>query len=178
MGATEKSKYLLTWVKDIVICVIVAFLVINYVGQNTMVDGDSMYPSLNDRDFVITNKFIYRFTEPKFQDMVVFPYKHKDSSPFIKRIIGIPGDIIDIREGYVYRNGTKLEETYTEEATQITGDVAFPVEVPDGKYFVLGDNRKVSYDSRFSLVGLISKDQIIGRVKLRLWPINHIGSID
>lgn len=181
MSEQQKNtvKEIWGWIRDIGICLLIAWFIITFIGQNTIVDGESMYPTLEHRDFVITNKLVYRFSEPKFQDIVVFPYKVNENSPFIKRVIGLPGDEIDIRDGKVYRNGEALEETYINEGpVEATGDTVFPVTVPEGEYFIMGDNRGVSYDSRFTKVGMIPKDKLIGRVKLRVWPPSKFGFIE
>lgn len=165
------------WVRDLGICLIIALLFINFVAQNTYVDGPSMNPTLHDGEYVIINKFIYYFTSPDQGDIVVFPSEGGKGDPFIKRVIGVPGDEIDIKDGFVYRNGEKVEESYVSGPVEKKGDTVFPVKLSEGDYFVLGDNRAVSFDSRYLQVGNIKKKDIIGRAGLRIWPPSRIGLV-
>ncbi|WP_207655737.1 signal peptidase I [Vallitalea okinawensis] len=176
----ENDSFLRTvwlWVRDIGLCLIIAWLFITFVAQNTYVDGTSMNPTLEHGDYVIINKFIYNFTEPDYKDIIVFPYENNPANPFIKRVIGLPGDEVDIHDGAVYVNGVALVEDYITGNVEATGNVDFPVTVPEGEYFVMGDHRDVSYDSRSTKVGTIPEENIIGKAGLRIWPFKDFGFV-
>ncbi|OGO82858.1 MAG: signal peptidase I [Clostridiales bacterium GWD2_32_19] len=171
-------KEIFDWAEVIVMALLITFILKAYVVEFTQVSGPSMQPTLQDGNRLIINRFIYNLTEPKHGDIVVFDFSEEKS--FIKRIIGLPGDVIDIRDGDVYINDIKQEEGYIQEKVQIYGDVNFPVTVTKDHYFVMGDNRNNSSDSRLKMVGdngLVSKKVIRGPVVLRIWPFNEFGTI-
>lgn len=157
----------------LLVIMVLAFLIIKYVGQRTEVVGSSMEPTLQSTDNLIVDKISYRFREPKRYDIIVFPYRDGSGLYYIKRIIGLPGERVYINErGDVFVNEVKLEETYINEKATDPGIAAIPVQLGENQYFVLGDNRNNSTDSRFSEVGLVTKDEIIGRAIMRIWPLN------
>lgn len=156
------------------IVVVAMFLVIQFVGQRTIVIGDSMNPTLEDGENLITDKITYRFKEPKRFDIVVFPYKDNTSKLLIKRIIGMPGETVQVIDGYVYINGHKLEEEYGNAVMTDGGLASNPITLGSDEYFVLGDNRNNSQDSRFASVGNIRRSDIIGRAWLRIWPLDKV----
>ncbi len=156
------------------IVVVAMFLVIKFVGQRTIVIGDSMNPTLEDGENLITDKITYRFKEPKRFDIVVFPYKDNTSKLLIKRIIGMPGETVQVIDGYVYINGHKLEEEYGNAVMTDGGLASNPITLGSDEYFVLGDNRNNSQDSRFASVGNIRRSDIIGRAWLRIWPLDKV----
>lgn len=174
---TNPKKEALLWIRDLALCLIIAVIFIKFVAQNTYVDGTSMYPTLNDRDFVIINKFVYHFAEPTRGDIIVFPSEGETGDPFIKRVIGVPGDQVDIMDGFVYINGEKQSENYVSSPTVKRDSTTFPLIVAEGEYFVLGDNRETSYDSRYTQVGNIQAKNIIGKAGLRIWPLNKLGFV-
>ena len=149
----------------------VSFLLTTYVGQRTRVNGESMYPTLHDDDNLIVDKVSYRFSDPRRYDIIVFPYRYKDMY-FIKRIIGLPGETVQILDGYVYIDGKKLDEQIQNAA--LASD---PITLGDDEYFVLGDNRNASEDSRFPDVGNVRRKEIIGRAWVRIWPFERAGSL-
>lgn len=152
------------------------FLVLRYVGQRTTVSGWSMYPTLEDGDSLLVDKLSYRFRDPKRYDIIVFPYQYKEHTYYIKRIIGLPGETVQILNGCVYINGEKLEsETYGYEVMDSAGIAADPLILGEDEYFVLGDNRNNSSDSREPSVGLIRRADIVGRA---FWRLRPFGSID
>ncbi|HIS30512.1 MAG TPA: signal peptidase I [Candidatus Limivivens intestinipullorum] len=161
----------------ILIVLVLTYLVITYVGQRTTVSGMSMYPTLEDGDNLITDKISYRFTDPKRYDIVVFPFTESDGSTrnFIKRIIGLPGETVQIIDGEVYINGELLGENYGAEIIENPGVAAEPITLGDDEYFVMGDNRNNSKDSRYAEVGNIKREDLIGRAFIRIWPLNKFG---
>lgn len=165
----QMSIYLL-----IVLCL--TFLLIHYVGQRTRVQGDSMRPTLHDGDNLIVDKLSYRFQDPQRFDIIVFPYEHKKKTYYIKRIIGMPGERVRIdQDGIIYINGEVLEEDYGAEVMRSPGRAVTEITLDEDEYFVLGDNRNNSSDSRDPSVGNIHRDRIIGKAWIRIWPFSDIG---
>lgn len=157
---------------------ILTFLVIQFVGQRTVVQGTSMENTLMDGDNLIVDKLTYRFHEPKRFDVVVFPYQQGKNTYYIKRVIGLPGDSVCIDEvGDIYINDEKLAEGYGKEVILDPGMAADTVFLGSDEYFVLGDNRNASADSRDPSVGVIKRDRIIGRAWLRIYPFSSFGFI-
>lgn len=160
------------------------YLVIVFVGQRTVVRGSSMEPTLygtddNDPsktgDNLIVDKLTYRFHDPKRFDIIVFPYRYTGEF-FIKRIIGLPGETVQIDEnGYIYINGEVLKEGYGKEVIADPGRASEPVQLGEDEYFVMGDNRNNSKDSRDPSVGNIQRSEIVGRAWLRIWPFSRFG---
>ena len=160
----------------IVLCL--TYLVIAFVGQRTEVNGASMEPTLSDEDNLIVDKITYRFHDPERFDIIVFPYKFKEKTYFIKRIIGLPGETVQIdAEGNIYIDGEILEESYGREviSAEHIGLAGEPITLGADEYFVMGDNRNNSQDSRDPTVGNIARSDIIGRAWIRIWPLNKFG---
>lgn len=160
----------------IVLCL--TYLVIAFVGQRTEVNGGSMEPTLSDEDNLIVDKITYRFSDPERFDIIVFPFKYKEKTYYIKRIIGLPGETVQIdQQGNIYIDGEILNENYGKEVIQpnYIGLASQPITLGDDEYFVLGDNRNNSVDSRASEVGNIKRDDIIGRAWVRIWPFDKFG---
>ena len=153
----------------------ITFLIITFVGQRTHVSGESMENTLDDGDQLIVDKLTYRFHDPERFDIIVFPFRYKDNTYYIKRIIGLPGETVQIVDGEIYINGELLEESYGRDVMQDAGLAAEPITLGDDEYFVLGDNRNYSSDSRDPSVALIHRKEIIGRAWLRIWPLNSFG---
>ena len=177
-GAGQKvdmKKEILSWVFYIAFVLVLTWVIITFVGQRTRVDGRSMMNTLHDGDNLIVEKLSYRFSDPKRFDIIVFPPTGKKEY-YIKRIIGLPGETVQIDEnGNIYINGELLEENYGAETIQNPGRAAKPITLGDDEYFVMGDNRNNSKDSRSEEVGNVKRSQIIGRAWLRIWPLNKIG---
>lgn len=154
------------------------WLVITFVGQRTEVDGASMEPTLSNGDNLIVDKLSYRFRDPERFDIIVFPFKYKEKTYYIKRIIGLPGETVQIDEqGNIYINGEILSESYGREIIrpENVGLAAEPIVLGEDEYFVMGDNRNNSTDSRFAQVGNIKREDIIGRAWVRIWPFSGFG---
>lgn len=155
------------------------WLVITFVGQRTEVDGGSMEPTLYNGDNLIVDKISYRFRDPQRFDIIVFPPQFEEENVFyIKRIIGMPGETVQIDEsGNIYINGEILQENYGKEIIKPDkiGIASEPVVLGPDEYFVMGDNRNNSTDSRFLGVGNIKRADIVGRAWIRIWPFERIG---
>ncbi len=177
-GKKEKSvaQELLGTVLYIAVVAFVCFLIITFVGQRTTVSGQSMEPLLHDGDNLILDKLTYHFRDPERFDVVVFDQTESDH--YIKRIIGLPGETVQIIDGYVYINGERLEDdVYGKEVMLQPMRAADPITLGEDEYFVLGDNRNYSRDSRDPGVGNVKRSQILGRAWLRFWPLNQIEFI-
>ena len=170
-------KELLEMVLYLVIALVAALLIVKFVGQRTQVDGSSMNPTLYHGENLILDKISYHFRDPERFDIIVFPFEEDgEETHFIKRIIGLPGETVQIIDGYVYINGELLEsDIYGKEVMEYAGRAAEPITLGDDEYFVLGDNRNNSRDSRFEEVGNIKRGDITGRAFLRIWPLNKFG---
>lgn len=158
-----------------VFVVLAAYLMVNFVAQRTMVDGNSMYPTLHNKDSLIVDKISYRFRDIERFDIVVFEYSHKDNVNYIKRIIGLPGETVQIKDGLIYINGEVLEESYGYEVMRDARRAAYPITLGEDEYFVLGDNRNDSTDSRSDSVGNVHRSKILGRAFVRIFPFDRIG---
>ncbi|MCI8528184.1 MAG: signal peptidase I [Lachnospiraceae bacterium] len=163
------------------LCVLLLTLAVNtYVGQRTAVEGSSMEPTLSDKDNLIVDKISYRFQEPERFDIIVFSFKYKEDTYYIKRIIGLPGETVRIdEEGNIYINDEILEESYGREVikAETMGLARETIVIGEDEYFVLGDNRNNSTDSRSPLVGNVNRKDIIGRAFVRIWPLSKMGML-
>lgn len=187
---------LITTILYIITLVLLVFLVLTFVGNRSAVIGHSMEGTLHDGESVWLDKLSYRFQEPERFDIIVFPFQDSDTY-FIKRIIGLPGETVYIdpegaiyigteetiyqdEKGTIHNEGEKLEESYGNETIRETtrGLAAEPVTLGENEYFVMGDNRNNSQDSRYEEVGPISRDIIQGKTVFRMWPLSGIGKID
>lgn len=170
-------KELMGWIVYIIIIVALAWGIITFVGQRTQVSGSSMETTLSDGDQLIVDKISYRFRAPNRYDIVVFPYQYEENTYYIKRIIGLPGETVQIVDGYVYIDGQQLDEHYGNEVMLDPGIAEEPVTLGDDEYFVLGDNRNNSQDSRAANVGVIHGKDLLGRAWIRIWPLSEFGVI-
>ena len=168
-------KEVVSWLVYLIIFAAVAFFLINYVGERTVVSGDSMLPTLQNGDNLIVDKLSYRFRDPKRFEIVVFPFRYQEDTYYIKRIIGLPGETVQIHDGNIYINGKQLKEDYGREAIRNPGLASEAVTLGEDEYFVLGDNRNNSADSREPSVGNIQKKDILGRAWLHIWPFDQFG---
>lgn len=155
------------------------WLMITFVGQRTEVDGSSMEPTLQDGDNLIVDKISYRFKDPQRFDIIVFPpFQNEKDTYYIKRIIGLPGETVQIDQaGNIYINGEILQENYGKEIIkeEHIGIAAEPIVLGNDEYFVMGDNRNNSMDSRTWVVGNIKRENIVGKAWVRIWPFAKIG---
>ncbi|MGI6542570.1 MAG: signal peptidase I [Limnochordia bacterium] len=154
--------------------VFLAVFVILFIARAFTVEGPSMLPTLHTGERLLIDKVTYRLRTPRRGEVIVFRYPADPEQYFIKRVIGLPGDTVVIRGGKVYVNDQCLEEDYV--TSPILGEFG-PYMVPEQSYFVLGDNRNNSEDSRSERVGYVSDELIIGRAIWRYWPITRVGHI-
>ena len=166
------------WVFQIVLVCLCAFVFVWYFGQRVSTVGDSMSPKLSNGDVVLVNRFAYNVTSPKRGDIIVFkPKGNENSHYYIKRIIGLPGETVEIIEGSVYINGEKLKEDYTATEINDVGIVSEKITLGGDEYFVLGDDRDKSEDSRMADVGNVKRSYIYGKAWFLLSPFDHMGFI-
>lgn len=170
-------KELVIWLICIFAVVAVSYLFVTFVAQRTRVSGSSMETTLSDGDQLIVDKIDYRLGEPERYDIVVFPYRYESNTYYIKRIIGLPGETIQIVDGYVYINGQMLDEHYGNEPMENPGIAGEPITLGADEYFVLGDNRNNSQDSRAANVGVIHRNELLGKAWVRIWPLSEVGVI-
>ena len=162
----------------LLIVLVLTFLVVTYVGQRTKVSGSSMEPTLSDGDNLIVDKISYRFNDPERFDIIVFPFRYAERTYYIKRIIGLPGETVYIdEEGHIYIDGEILKEYYGKEIIADPGRAYEPITLGEDEYFVMGDNRNNSSDSRDPVVGNIHRDEFIGKAWMRIWPLEKMGMI-
>ena len=171
-------RTIVEWILALVFAFALFFVVRTFIFRIASVEGPSMMPTLQNGDMVFLNRFSYLFIEPQVGDIVAFPNPSNPSQNFIKRIIGSPGDIVDFRAGMFYLNGEPLNDAFSHETVISFGSVQFPVTVEEGRFFVLGDNRNGSMDSRHSSVGNVYSSSMIGRVAFRIWPLTSFGRVD
>ena len=172
-GKTVRES--VSFILYLIVIVVLTFLMIRYVGQRTRVDGSSMENTLTNGDNLIVDKISYRFHEPERFDIIVFPYQYKEDTYFIKRIIGMPGETVQITDkGEILINGEELVESYGREVIKDPGLASDPITLGEDEYFVMGDNRNYSKDSRFPDVGNIKRADIIGKAWLRIYPFDKI----
>lgn len=171
------AKEIFEWIKTIAISVVIALLITTFIVRPTLVKQESMYPTLHENDYLILDKLSYRFHKPERGDIVVFEANlitaDGDKTDLIKRVIGLEGDSVVVKDGKTYVNGEKLEEEYLNGSYK-RGNV--DIVVPEDKAFVMGDNREISYDSRE--IGPIDIQSIKGKVLVRLYPFNRIGKVE
>jgi len=183
---SKKPKYkkflkaLVLWIVEIALVILAAYLIIEYAVEKTTMMGVSMNTTLNDGDKIIINKLPYLRSEPKRYDVIVFSQsKSGHGYHNIKRVIGLPGETVEITNGAVYINGKILEEDMEElEAMRVAGLADKPIVLGENEFFVLGDNRNYSEDSRFANIGIVVKSDIIGKAWLRLTPFSIIDKIN
>jgi signal peptidase I len=175
MAKSEIREY----VEALIISVALAGFIILFVAQSFLVEGSSMEPSFHHGQRLLVEKVSHRFALPSRGQVVVFRYPGDERRKFIKRIIGLPGDEIAIQNGFLYVNGLRLEEDYINGPTYGTYSAPTygPVLVPDGHYFVLGDNRRNSDDSRYPDVGFVPKKNLIGRALFVYWPLHQVRAV-
>ena len=162
------------WARDLLLALGLAAIIIIFLYQPVKVEGTSMAPLLADQERIFINKFVYRFEPIERGDVVVFWYPYDRSKSFIKRVVGLPGEMVEIRQGRVYVDGKRLEEPYVPQQFADSSNYG-PVQVPPGEYFVMGDHRASSNDSR--VFGSVPNRLIYGKAVFAYWPIDRFGSI-
>lgn len=170
------KAFIKDWVPSLAVAVAISFLFNTYVAQAVRVPTGSMLPTIQLEDRLLVEK-VKALTDFHFSDIVVFmPPIPDNKDRYVKRLIGLPGDTIEIKNGTLYRNGERVEEKYIQEKM----NYSFPlVKVPEGHYFFLGDNRNESYDSHlWEQTPFVAEQDIIGKAVFRYFPLDHIGTID
>src|ERR1700692_697376 len=162
------------WTRDLLIAIGLALVIIVFLYQPVKVEGTSMAPLLSDQERIFINKFVYRFEPIERGDVVVFWYPLDRTKSFIKRVVGLPGEGVEIRQGIVYVDGTPLPEPYVPPQYEDMSDFG-PIRVPRENYFVMGDHRISSNDSR--VFGTVASRFIYGRAVFAYWTVDHFGSV-
>lgn len=178
-AAKEKdstAKELFQWLIAILAAVAIALFVDNFLIVNAQIPSGSMENTIMTGDRVVGNRLSYLTKDPERYDVIIFKYPDDESQLFIKRIIGLPGETVEIRDGHIYIDGSSepLEDVETKE--YMAGNYG-PYTVPEGCYFVMGDNRNDSKDSRYWINPYVSKDKILGKAVFRYWPITEMKTI-
>ena len=156
---------------SLIVVAAIAVLIATLAFPVLQISGSSMEPTLNDEEVVV----LIKTTNMKRGQLCCFSYQNK---LLIKRVVGLPGDSIHVdADGYVYVNGNLLEEPYVIDRALGECDISFPCNVTDNHYFVLGDHRSTSIDSRSSVIGLVSEEYIVGKIFLRVWPFESISRV-
>jgi signal peptidase I len=174
---TSSNSEFFQWILTFAIAVVIALCVNHFVLVNAEIPSGSMENTIMTGDRVFGNRLSYTFSEPERFDIIIFRYPDDESQLFIKRIIGLPGETVEIHNGQIFIDGsaTPLEDVETKEFMQ--GSFG-PYTVPDNCYFVMGDNRNNSKDSRYWEHTFVTKDEIIGKAFLRYWPLNKLKFLE
>lgn len=173
---TNTLRRVVGWIVDIVVVISLAWFVTYEFGAQVRITGQSMMPGLERDDVVLMNRLVYDFTDPARFDVVVF--QREDRKANIKRVIGLPGEVVQIIDGYIYIDGERLEADGGLDRAVLAGLAENPVTLGEDEYFLLGDNRDQSEDSRFVNIGNVNRKQIQGKIWLRLLPLIHIGLVE
>ena len=169
-------KEVVTWIIEIAIVLGIAFVFVYYIGLRTSVVGQSMMPVLTNKQEILINRFIYLLTDPKPNDIIVFlPNGNEKSHYYVKRVVGTPGDTVQIKEGIVFVNGEPFEEAGEMDAILDAELAAEEIILAEDEYFVLGDNRNNSEDSRYANIGNVKKQHIIGKAWFIVSPYEDFG---
>jgi len=167
------------WAAQIAAVIFLAYFIIYYALEKTEMPGISMESTLSDGDPIIINKLSYRFSNPKRFDVIVFKQTGKEHSYYnVKRIIALPGETIQIKDGIIYINDEPIEDIVNADEMKNYGLADEAITLEENEYFVLGDNRNNSEDSRFASVGMIRREEIIGKAFIRLKPFNFISKLN
>src|SRR6202047_2007855 len=174
LSAPQLRQDLRSWTRDLAVALGLALVIIVFLYQPVKVEGTSMAPLLSDQERIFINKFVYRFEPIGRGDVIVFWYPLDRSKSFIKRVIGLPGDTIEIRSGHLYLDGKELLEPYVP-AFYLDGSSYALRRIPADNYFVMGDHRDSSNDSR--MFGPVPRQYIYGKAVFAYWPVDHFGSL-
>lgn len=173
----ENTKLLTVckWIADLLIVILLAYTLTLFLCDRTTISGNSMQPAIENEDTVLLNRIAYSFHRPKRYSIIAFhPNGVKTSKIYVKRVIGLPGETIQIHDGKVYINGSVLEDDVSEDDILTAGLAAGELTLGENEYFVLGDNRNNSEDSRFANVGVVKKDDIVGSVWFIASPMKRM----
>jgi signal peptidase I len=162
------------WTRDFAIALALLVAVFVYLYRPVRIEGSSMAPLLSDQERIFINEFIYHFEPIARGDVIVFWYPLDRSKSFIKRVVGLPGDTVEIRGGRLFINGRRVKEPYVP-ASFLDSSNFGPIRVPPGEYFVLGDHRDSSNDSR--VFGPVPRDDIYGKAVFAYWPVSRMGTL-
>ena len=172
-------KEILSTILYLLVVFALTFLFITFIAQRTEVSGQSMEPTLHDGDSLLVDKVTYRFSDPKRYDIVIFPYQYGNRQYFIKRVIGLPGETVRVdTDGKIYINDVELVETYGAEVILDPGRAIDGIKLGPDEYFVMGDNRNHSMDSRDISVGSIKKKDLLGKAFIRIYPFSSFGGVN
>ena len=172
-------KEILSWIIEIAVVVAIAYVMVSFWGFRTSVVGPAMESTLSNDNQILVNRFHYILSDPKAGDIVVFrPNGNEKSHYYVRRVIGVPGDTVLIQNGAVYINGELYNEKVDVASIEDAGLAADKIELKEDEYFVLGDNRNNSEDSRYANIGNIKKEYIVGKAWFRLGSIGNMGFID
>jgi signal peptidase I len=170
----QLRRELRSWARDLAVGLGLILAVIIFLYQPVKVEGTSMAPLLSDQERIFINKFVYRFEPIERGDVVVFWYPLDKSKSFIKRVIGLPGETIELRGGRLFVNGKEQKEIYIPPSF-MDGSSYGPISIPSENYFVMGDHRDSSNDSR--VFGPVGRPYIYGKAVFAYWPVDHFGSL-
>jgi signal peptidase I len=171
---TPPLRQLRSWTRDLAVALGLAIVVMIFLYQPVKVEGTSMNPLLSDQERIFINKFVYHFEPIERGDVIVFWYPLDRSKSFIKRVVGLPGEMIEIRDGHVYIDGQELADQYVPTG-YLDGSTYAPHRIPADSFFVMGDHRDSSNDSR--VFGPVARQFIYGKAVFAYWPADHFGSL-
>ena len=170
-------KSLAEWAIAALAALVLFLFMRNFVFRVADVNGHSMEPTLSHGDFVLLSRVGYWFGDPQAGDIIAFPFRENPSEFYIKRITGVPGDVVDFQNNRFLINGEESEYEFARVDVISRGDINLPMTMAEGEYFVLGDNRNSSKDSRYQSVGPVREQDMLGRVVIRFWPPSRFGLV-
>jgi len=173
--ANPYVRSLLEWLIAVGLAILFFLISRNFLFRMAHVTGSSMEPTLYHGDMLMLNRLGWLVNGPRINDVVAFPFRLDPSENFIKRVIALAGDKVDLIDGVFFVNDVPLDDDFSEAKIVLLGDEIFPLVVPEGAVFVLGDNRNGSKDSRFTDVGSVPIGDVVGRVAVRVWPLSRLG---
>lgn len=174
----ELLQEIIIWLFQIALVCFAAFVLVWYFGQRVSVIGDSMNPGLKNGDITLVNRLVYDVRKPRRGDVIAFkPNGNESSHYYMKRVIGLPGETIECKEGIIFIDGEMLEEDYKTTVIEELGLLEEPITLKSDEFFVLGDDRQSSEDSRMANIGNVKRSEIAGKVWFVISPIKHLGIV-